>query len=336
MRSGLLKLPGLWAAVMLGAALGLAYWLWGLGGMEGVARWAAAWQREVQTTMAQALRSLKAGEAGALLGLWSMAFAYGFFHAAGPGHGKLVIGGYGMARRVPMRRLAALALVSSLAQAATAVVLVAGGIAILGWGRSQLTEAADRYLEPVSYAAIAAIGLWLMTRGARKIARLWAARRAQGAARGVASRHEHDAQDHLHAHPHTQSHRHTHTHEDGGTCDCGHKHGPDIEEVMALRSLRDAAALVAAVAVRPCTGAVFLLILTWKMDLFAAGVAGAFIMGLGTASVTIAVAVAAALMREGALAPLAGGAAARAIALAEMLAGAMIAAIAGQMVLRLI
>ena len=326
MRSGLLKLSGLWAAVMLCASLGLAYWLWGLGGMEGVARWAAAWQREVQTTMAQALRSLKAGEAGALTGLWSMAFAYGFFHAAGPGHGKLVIGGYGMARRVPMRRLAALALVSSLAQAATAVILVAGGIAILGWGRSQLTEAADRYLEPVSYAAIAAIGLWLMTRGARKIARLWAARRAQVAGR------EHDAQGHLHTHPHT----HTHTHEDGGACDCGHKHGPDIEEVMALRSLRDAAALVAAVAVRPCTGAVFLLILTWKMDLFAAGVAGAFIMGLGTASVTIAVAVAAALMREGALAPLAGGAAARAIALAEMLAGAMIAAIAGQMVLRLI
>lgn len=336
MRSGLLKLSGLWAAVMLCAALGLAYWLWGLGGMEGVARWAAAWQREVQTTMAQALRSLKAGEAGALMGLWSMAFAYGFFHAAGPGHGKLVIGGYGMARRVPMRRLAALALVSSLAQAATAVVLVAGGIAILGWGRSQLTEAADRYLEPVSYAAIAAIGLWLMTRGARKIARLWAAHRAQVAARGGAPAHEHDGQDHLHAHPDTQSHRHTHTQADGGTCDCGHKHGPDIEEVMALRSLRDAAALVAAVAVRPCTGAVFLLILTWKMDLFAAGVAGAFIMGLGTASVTIAVAVAAALMREGALAPLAGGAAARAIALAEMLAGVMIAAIAGQMVLRLI
>ena len=283
MRSGLLKLSGLWAAVMLCAALGLAYWLWGLGGMEGVARWAAAWQREVQTTMAQALRSLKAGEAGALTGLWSMAFAYGFFHAAGPGHGKLVIGGYGMARRVPMRRLAALALVSSLAQAATAVVLVAGGIAILGWGRSQLTEAADRYLEPLSYAAIAAIGLWLMTRGARKIARLWAARRAQGAARGGASAHEHDAQGHLHTHPHT----HTHTHADGGACDCGHKHGPDIEEVMALRSLRDAAALVAAVAVRPCTGAVFLLILTWKMDLFAAGVAGAFIMGLGTATAMV-------------------------------------------------
>ncbi|GAA6189191.1 hypothetical protein [Litorivita sp. NS0012-18] len=345
MRSGLLKLPGLWAAVMLCAALGLAYWLWGLGGMEGVARWAAAWQREVQTTMAQALRSLKAGEAGALIGLWSMAFAYGFFHAAGPGHGKLVIGGYGMARRVPMRRLAALALVSSLAQAATAVVLVAGGIAILGWGRSQLTEAADRYLEPVSYGAIAAIGLWLMTRGARKIARLWAARRAQDARRGGVSAkghdgqdgHEgHDAQDHLHAHSHTHSHPHTHRHADGGSCDCGHKHGPDIEEVMALRSLRDAAALVAAVAVRPCTGAVFLLILTWKMDLFAAGVAGAFIMGLGTASVTIAVAVAAALMREGALARLAGGAAARAIALAELLAGAMIAVIAGQMVLRLI
>lgn len=343
MRSGLLKGGGFWAGLVLIFALGLGYWLWGMGGFSGIARWASEWQRQVQTTMAHALRALKSGEAGALMGLWSLCFAYGFFHAAGPGHGKLVIGGYGMAQRVPVRRLLALALASSLAQAATAVILVTGGIAILGWGRAQLTQTADRFLEPVSYGAIALIGLWLLLRGARKIWRQLRARRAPVQAQD--QRHYAD----LHGLHHSDAPADKafndrygasadddhHLHADEGVCGCGHKHGPTLEEAQSVRSLRDAAMLIGAVAIRPCTGAVFLLILTWKMDLLAAGIAGAFIMGLGTASITGLVAVAAGMMREGALAPLASGAVARAMALAEVLAGGLIAAVALQMVMRL-
>ncbi|WP_422029374.1 nickel/cobalt transporter [Roseovarius sp.] len=301
-------------ALLIAAVLiaGAALWLWAFGGAGDVARWAAEGQRTTQEAMAAGLRALRAGEPGALAALLGTCFAYGFFHAAGPGHGKVLIGGYGVGARVPALRLSLLALASSLAQAATAVALVYAGVLVLNLSRPAMTGFADRVMAPVSYGAIALVGLWLAVRGARRV---WSSRSV-----------------HHHAHDH---HDHHHHHGPDGHCDtCGHRHGPTLEEAAEVKSWRDAAMLVGAVAIRPCTGALFLLILTWRFGLDAAGIAGAFVMGLGTACVTIAVAVAAVTFREGALSRLATGqGAARALPLIEIAAGCLIAAIAGQLLL---
>lgn len=286
----------------------LAVWLWGFGGAGAVQAWALEGQREVQQAMAGYLQKLRAGEAGALMGLWGICFAYGFFHAAGPGHGKLLIGGYGVGRAVPVKRLVGLALASSLAQAAAAVLLVYAGLYALGLGREAVTGLADRTLVAVSYGAIALVGVWLVLRGAMK---LWRAR----------------------GHGHGHHHDHSHGHGDGVCSTCGHRHGPSVEEAANVHGWREAAALVGAVAIRPCTGALFLLILTWRFGIDLAGIAGAFIMGLGTASVTMVVAVAAVSLRTGVLARLAtGGAGARALPVIEMAAGALIAVVSLQLV----
>jgi nickel/cobalt transporter (NicO) family protein len=304
--------------LMLVAGLGL---LWLTGALDGAAGWLAAAQRQAQDQLAGAIRALRASEPGALMAFWAVCFGYGVLHAAGPGHGKLIIGGYGVARQVPVGRLAGLALVSSLAQAAVAVGLVYALVAVLGLTRGAVETAAEDWVTPVGHAMIAGLGLWLVWRGIGGLRRQEKAvehRSGTVALAAVGHGHDHNGHDH-HGHEH-----HGHVHGP----DCGHAHGPTIEQAAGVRSYRDAAALVAGIALRPCSGALFVLILTWQLGIGMAGVIGAFVMGLGTATVTIAVAVMAVWAREGAFAALPQGRVARAIPLVELALGGVIAAAA--------
>ena len=251
------------AALVL--ALGLAALL--IGTADDVAAWAASWQREFQNGLAGALRALQAGDPGATLTVLSLCFAYGFVHAAGPGHGKFLIGGYGVGSAVKLRTLALVALASSLGQAVTAVGLVALGFGLLGISREALTDMADGHLAVISFGAIGAIGVWLMIRGMRHLRRQTPA-----------------------------AHHHDHAHHEA--CGCGHAHAPSPDDLARAGGARDIAALIGAIAIRPCTGALFLLVIAWYIDLPWIGIAGAFAMGFGTAAVTILVAILATSSRQ--------------------------------------
>jgi len=316
------------ALTLLGAVVALVLaLLWLTGWLAALEAAVLSGQRAAQEALAGAVRRIRAGEAGALAGLLGISFAYGVLHAAGPGHGKLLIGGYGMGRRVPVAALSGLALVSSLAQAAVAVALVYAGVAVLGWTRQQTQGAAEGWLSLAGTLAIAGVGLWLMLRGLRGILRQSRGAEDHGHAghdhhHDHGQGHEHHGHNHGHGHDH---HHHDHDHDAAHCAHCGHAHAPTIEQVQALTGWRDGLALVAGIAMRPCTGALFLLILTWQLGIGAAGIAGAFAMGLGTASVTVGVALLAVWAREGMLASLSGARAARALPWIEAVAGAVVA-----------
>ena len=309
--------------------------LWLGGALDGLARGLALVQREAQNQLAGAIRALRRGDPGAVTVFWALCFGYGVLHAAGPGHGKLVIGGYGLARRVPVGRLAGLALAASLAQAAVAIAVVYAVLAVFGLGRTAVEGAAERWVTPFGHAMIAGLGLWLVWRGVRG---LWAARMAaersadhdahhHGAAHGHAHAHDH-SHDHDHSHLHGPHHSHAHDHDHGGHVHgphCGHAHGPTLEQVEEVKDWRDGLALVAGIALRPCTGALFVLILTWQLGVALTGIAGAFVMGLGTALVTSGAAVLSVFLREGTIFEFGGDSVARIMPVVELAVGLVIA-----------
>jgi nickel/cobalt exporter len=145
--------------------------LWLVGALDAVAPLVQDAQRATQDRLAAAIRALRSGQPGALVAFWAVCFGYGVLHAAGPGHGKMLIGGYGVARRVPLARLVGLALASSLAQAAVAVGLVYALVAVLGLTRLAVEGTAERWMTPFSHAMIAGLGLWLVWRGIKGLRR---------------------------------------------------------------------------------------------------------------------------------------------------------------------
>lgn len=302
--------------VPVALACGLLLWFWGSGGFDHLAAWAAGEQREFQNQIARALRAARAEQPEAVATLLTVCFAYGFFHAVGPGHGKVLIGGYGLGRRVAFWRLSAISVLSSLGQAVTAVVLVYAGVLVFQMSRESLVGTTEQVMAPVSYAAIAAIGLWLVFRAVRSFAR----------------RQRADAE--IKAHDH--HHNHDHHHHDHGTCsDCGHRHGPTPDEVANAGTLREALVLIAGIAARPCTGALFVLILTWQMGIAMVGIAGAFAMALGTATVTTLVGWTSFGLRGGLLASASATRFASIIApTIELVAGLIIVVIASGLLLR--
>lgn len=265
--------------------------------------WIVNQQRAFQNEMASALWALRTGEVTAYLALFAATGGYGFIHALGPGHGKYLVGGVGLGSTVSTTKLLGLAFVSSVFQAIWAIVLVFGGFAVLEASAERLTFLSENILAPASYVAIGLIGLFLAWRGTRML--------MKHARRSEPLPHGHHDQDHDHDH--------------ADACGCGHSHGPSPEEVAKVGSFKEAAVLIASIAVRPCSGAVFLLVIAWQMDIKIAGAAAVMVMGLGTALLTGMVAVSSVAARRLAFVSAeASGVASIAFPAAQILAGMLI------------
>ncbi len=97
-------------------------------------------------------------------GSWAgSSFLYGVFHAAGPGHGKVVIGSYMLANERQLKRGISLSFAAALMQSLVAVVFVGIAAAILGLSSIAMSDAVS-WIEKASYALVALLGLWLIAR----------------------------------------------------------------------------------------------------------------------------------------------------------------------------
>ncbi|MBN8293654.1 hypothetical protein JI664_16905 [Rhodobacter sp. NTK016B] len=264
---------------------GLAVWAWLP--WEALLVRAASAQRAFQDGMARALQAVRQNEPRAIWTLCAATAAYGFVHAAGPGHGKVLLGGAALASGATLRRLWALSLASGLAQASVAIALVGVVALALRASSAALVEVTETWLVRASALAMVAIGLVLAWRGLRALFRLRRAQQGTGPdnsaeAHGSSPDSIHAYDDHghdKHAHHHHGHPEHGHDHHG-----CGHAHGPSLSEIRSLTGWRDTAALVAGIAIRPCSGALVVLLIAARFDVFMAGALSVIAMGLGTAA----------------------------------------------------
>jgi nickel/cobalt transporter (NicO) family protein len=262
-----------------------------VGGMVG---WLLAKQSEFYLEISATIRAAKS-DGSAVWTLLAISFAYGIFHAAGPGHGKAVISSYLVANQETARRGIVLSFASALLQSLVAVVVV-GICAWLLNATANTMCGAEKAIESASYALIAAFGARLVwTKGGGFIRALQVPRPALAMAgaehhhdHGHHHHHDHDQQHHHHAHEH--HHRgHDHGHDASHVHDehCGHSHGPTPSELAGPGGWRRGLGAIFAVGIRPCSGAILVLVFALAQGLFWAGIAATFVMGLGTA-ITVA------------------------------------------------
>lgn len=183
-----------------------------------------------------------------------LGFAYGLFHAAGPGHGKAIIGGYLLAGRATVATGVTLSTAAAIVQALVAIGIVGILAIVLHMPALQINQWSHG-LEQTTFALMALFGLWLTW---FKTATLNARRTGP---------------------------------EGNLRCQqCSH---------FALLSLKEndsgvggVLTLVLAAGIRPCSGAIMLLVLALSQAVFPLGVAVVFAMCLGTAATTAAFATA--------------------------------------------
>jgi ABC-type nickel/cobalt efflux system permease component RcnA len=249
----------------------------------GIVGWLLAKQSEFYRQMSGAIRAAKS-DGSAVWTLLAISFAYGVFHAAGPGHGKAVISSYLVANEETARRGIALSFASALMQSLVAVLIV-GIAAWLLNATAKTMCGAERAIEIASYALIAAFGARLVwTKGGG----FFRALRTPRPVPAMAHVHHDHGHDHGHGHGHGHHHHdHGHVHDEH----CGHSHGPTPDQLAGPGGWRRGFGAIFAVGIRPCSGAILVLVFALAQGLFWAGVAATFVMGLGTAITVATIAV---------------------------------------------
>lgn len=232
-----------------------------------ISTWVKLQQREFQNLMGREILELRSGDLTALFNFLLISGAYGVVHAIGPGHGKVLIGAAALTSEKTAMQMAGIGFISSLLQGVTAILITYGILGVLLLTSASLIGTAENYLAPLSFLAMAAVGAWIILRGVRLIMNR--------------SYTTNDCTPHIHD-PHND---HSHT------CSAGCKHMPSAKEVEAIRNWRDVVFIVLSIGIRPCSGALIVLIITWKFGLIGAGMLSVMAMALGTGLIVAATAI---------------------------------------------
>ena len=138
-----------------------------VGHQNALGAWLLGQESRFYLALTHAVHATKAS-AGGVFALVGLSFAYGVFHAAGPGHGKAVITSYMVSNEAALRRGLLIALLAAVLQGAIATALVGIAIYVFNATAPRMTAAAEA-IELASYGCIVTLGLYLCWRKGRSL-----------------------------------------------------------------------------------------------------------------------------------------------------------------------
>ncbi|SQI36642.1 High-affinity nickel-transport protein [Leminorella richardii] len=222
------------------------------------------WQKALHQRLVSLLQQVVENPLGAGATLMFFSFLYGVLHSAGPGHGKVIIATYLATHPLRLKQSLRLTLASSLVQGLVAIVLVTVVLSVLQLS-ARMVHQSNFWLEKGSYLLVVLIGLMLCYRAGKQIVTVVRVSR-RGAPRISAIR------------PLEQGHVH------GPHCGCGHRHLPTAEEIEATGGWKTSLAIIFSIGIRPCSGAILVLLFSKVLDIYYWGMAAAIAMSFGTAT----------------------------------------------------
>jgi nickel/cobalt exporter len=209
-------------------------------------------QRGLHTKLSDALRAIQEDGLRASLILTAFSFVYGALHAAGPGHGKVIISTYLLSHESQLRRGIVLSFAAALTQGLTAVVIVSFAFELMKLSMVQ-TRGIVNHVEVVSFAMIALVGFYITCMQAQSLKRkIYISGKAIDNCADGSER-------------------------------CDHNHGPGASELEKELSLRSFMGIILSIGIRPCSGAVIVLLLAFSLGHVVAGLFAVLAMSLGTA-----------------------------------------------------
>lgn len=259
-----------------------------VGNVSGLGAWIIAQESRYTRMMTQAIHAIKNHDAGGWdlgLNLAVVSFAYGVFHAAGPGHGKAVVTSYLISNERALWRGLIISLFAALLQGCVAIALI-GISALIFHATAQRINGAALTIETMSYGAIVFFGAFLLwKKGGAFIAACRALPRASGEdifatampsapARSSSTFFADGGDDANHLHG----------------PNCGHFHGLDPTKLGEGFAWKGALLTVLTAGARPCSGAILVLVFAMAQDMMLVGIGATLAMSLGTAVTTGALA----------------------------------------------
>lgn len=218
------------------------------------------WQKGLHQQMTALLQQVELNPHRAGLALLGFSVIYGILHAAGPGHGKVVIATFLATHPTKVKTSLQLTLAAAIVQGVVAIALVTVLLVVLQLSSRQL-HLSSYWLEKGSYLLVSGLGGWLCWRAARQLWRLL---------RPVAPLQ-------IHAIRPADHHQHH------ANCGCGHQHIPDSRQLTQAVGWKTKALVVISMGLRPCSGALMMLLFAKVIGVYWWGVLSALAMALGTA-----------------------------------------------------